>query len=196
MSGRKEPKEPKEPKSAVQKESRRSRFLQPFKQHFRRHSAGPSSSRQQSHQPSPSTTPQSEATNEQGHLPKAQDKSAKQQGTNCLWTKAYTQLPEEYKKDLEKLDKLDVLQKLFATAKQAAEENAAKPCKLRWGDREIDVREKAQGFVGWMNKFKEIGDIAVQYDPVHAALPWAGVRFILMVSDPSSAPPRSSANVL
>ena len=43
------------------------------------------------------------------------------------------------------------------------------------------MRETASRLVGWITKFKEIGDIAVQYDPVHAALPWAGVRFILLV---------------
>ena len=32
-----------------------------------------------------------------------------------------------------------------------------------------------------MNKFKEVGDIAVQYDPGHAALPWAAIRFFLQV---------------
>lgn len=31
----------------------------------------------------------------------------------------------------------------------------------------------------WLNKFKEIGDIIVQYDPAHAALPWAAARFLL-----------------
>jgi hypothetical protein len=34
----------------------------------------------------------------------------------------------------------------------------------------------------WVDKFKTIGDNAIQYDPAHAALPWAGVRFILQVS--------------
>lgn len=33
----------------------------------------------------------------------------------------------------------------------------------------------------WINVFKQVGDTAVQYDPVHAALPWAGVRFLLQV---------------
>ena len=32
------------------------------------------------------------------------------------------------------------------------------------------------------NKFKELGDIAVQYDTGHASLPWAGIRFILQVT--------------
>ena len=57
----------------------------------------------------------------------------------------------------------------------------ANRAKLRWGDKEIDVQETANRLVGWITKFREVGDIVVQYDPVHAALPWAGVRFILMV---------------
>lgn len=43
------------------------------------------------------------------------------------------------------------------------------------------MREKAERLMGWVTKFRDIGDIVVQYDPVHAALPWAGVRFILTV---------------
>jgi len=35
--------------------------------------------------------------------------------------------------------------------------------------------------VKWIDIFKQVGDAAVQYDPVHAALPWAGVRFLLQV---------------
>ena len=33
----------------------------------------------------------------------------------------------------------------------------------------------------WLQKFVEIGDVAVSYDPGHAALPWAGIRFLLKV---------------
>jgi hypothetical protein len=35
--------------------------------------------------------------------------------------------------------------------------------------------------LSWMDRFKEIGDTIVQFDPVHAALPWAAVRFLLKV---------------
>ena len=34
----------------------------------------------------------------------------------------------------------------------------------------------------WIRKFVEVGDIAIQYDPGHAALPWAAIRFLLQVS--------------
>ena len=78
-------------------------------------------------------------------------------------------------------DKLQVLQNVLETANQAKEASMAKRLTFKWGDKEINVRETASRLVGWITKFKEIGDIAVQYDPVHAALPWAGVRFILLV---------------
>ncbi|KAF4879667.1 Myotrophin [Colletotrichum siamense] len=42
-----------------------------------------------------------------------------------------------------------------------------------------DVFEKV---VKWLQKFKEVGDVATQYDPVHAALPWAGVRMLLQIA--------------
>jgi len=35
--------------------------------------------------------------------------------------------------------------------------------------------------VKWIQKFIAVGDNAIQFDPVHAALPWAAVRFILQV---------------
>ncbi|KAF9771620.1 hypothetical protein IL306_010735, partial [Fusarium sp. DS 682] len=43
----------------------------------------------------------------------------------------------------------------------------------------VSVRDVLAKVVKWVNHFKAIGDIAVQYDPGHAALPWAGVRFLL-----------------
>ena len=155
------------------------RLLLPVKKLFRSRSPSRSPGSSQSHQASPGPPPESKGTS---NPPLNCDPTP--QGTDYLWSKAYKQLPEEYKKGLDNLDKLDVLQKLLSIAKQAEEQNLAKNLKLKLGDKEIDVQEKAKGFVSWLHKFKEIGDIVVQYDPVHAALPWAGVRFILMVSGP------------
>jgi hypothetical protein len=45
----------------------------------------------------------------------------------------------------------------------------------------VIVRHILLKVVKWVNHFKEIGDIIVNYDPAHAALPWAGVRFVLQV---------------
>ncbi|KAI0971602.1 hypothetical protein F4678DRAFT_433483 [Xylaria arbuscula] len=41
------------------------------------------------------------------------------------------------------------------------------------------IRDALDKTIVWLNAFKEVGDIAVNYDPVHAALPWAAFRFLL-----------------
>ena len=102
-------------------------------------------------------------------------------GGKGLWYEAYDKLPDELKKHLG-VDKLQTLKNVLGAAIDAKEGNIANQLKLKWGDKEINVRETTDRLVGWITKFKEIGDIAVQYDPVHAALPWAGVRFILLVN--------------
>lgn len=54
-------------------------------------------------------------------------------------------------------------------------------CKFNLLGKEIILRDVAEKVISFLHKFKEVGDIAVQFDPVHAALPWAGVRFLLQV---------------
>jgi predicted nicotinamide N-methyase len=46
----------------------------------------------------------------------------------------------------------------------------------------IVIRDLAEKIINWLDKFKEIGSMIVQFDPVHAALPWAGVLFLLQVA--------------
>lgn len=107
-----------------------------------------------------------------------------------LWTKAYNELPVRYKQDLERLDntnepeKLEVLKQLLEDVMEAKRENIARRWKFKWGKKEINVREKAERLVGWIEKFKEVVNTSVQYDPVHAALPWAGIKFILLACPP------------
>jgi hypothetical protein len=45
----------------------------------------------------------------------------------------------------------------------------------------IDLSKPITGFCDGLDKFKKIGDVIVQFDPVHTALPWSGVRTMLMV---------------
>jgi len=117
------------------------------------------------------------------------------QETNDLWTKAYNELPVEYIQDLESMgntentdsdkpEKLEALTKLLEKAMEEKKDKIANQWEVKWRGKKINVREKAEKLVGWITKFKEVGDIAVQYDPVHAALPWAGVRFILIACPP------------
>ncbi|KAJ0356182.1 hypothetical protein COL154_011058 [Colletotrichum chrysophilum] len=46
----------------------------------------------------------------------------------------------------------------------------------------IVLRDIFEKVVKWLQKFKEVGDVATQYDPAHAALPWAGVRMLLQIA--------------
>lgn len=46
----------------------------------------------------------------------------------------------------------------------------------------VVLRDTFSKLIKWIQRFRDVGDIAVQYDPVHAALPWAGVRFLIEVS--------------
>ena len=108
-----------------------------------------------------------------------------QQEASDLWTKAYNDLPIEYKQDLDCVGNTDdgkpeKLEGLLELAMKAKRKNFESQWKLQWGGKEINVREKAEKLVGWIERFKEVVNIAVQYDPVHATLPWAGVRFILI----------------
>ncbi|KAI1421122.1 ankyrin repeat and SOCS box protein 7 [Xylaria sp. FL1777] len=46
----------------------------------------------------------------------------------------------------------------------------------------VKIQDLLGKIISWVNKFKEVGDTAVQYDPVHAALPWAVIRFFLQMA--------------
>lgn len=106
-----------------------------------------------------------------------------------LWTAALARLGPEDKKylDFETQDELDVLDDLKTLTLNAKDESI----KDRWrfrrpgsvGEGEtVILRDVFGKIVTWIDRFKEIGDIVVQYDPVHTALPWAGVRFLLMIA--------------
>lgn len=47
--------------------------------------------------------------------------------------------------------------------------------------RTVVVKEEADKVVGWLNRFKAVGDIITNVDPMHVGLPWAGIRLLLEV---------------
>lgn len=48
--------------------------------------------------------------------------------------------------------------------------------------RTVVLQEKADNIVKWLGRFKQVGDVASNVDPVHIGLPWAGIRCLLEVS--------------
>lgn len=106
-----------------------------------------------------------------------------------LWASALAKLNEEDRTcvDFDRQDKLEGLQDLLDLTNTARVQSIDKRWRLRRPSRggkseTVVLRDLFSKIVVWIDRFKTVGDIAIQYDPAHAALPWAGVRFLLVVS--------------
>jgi hypothetical protein len=101
-----------------------------------------------------------------------------------LWDKALEALSDSDKKQINfgQHDKGAILKSLLEVVeekKRVCTDNLWK-YKKRNGE-VVLLRDILEKVVRWVDKFREVGDVAVQYDPAHAVLPWAGVRFFLQV---------------
>ncbi|KAH6983300.1 hypothetical protein BKA56DRAFT_671994 [Ilyonectria sp. MPI-CAGE-AT-0026] len=102
-----------------------------------------------------------------------------------LWAAAVGTLGEELTSqiDFNQETKQNALSELLAATEEARAclVDRSWSFKRKNGEKVI-VRDVLAKVAKWVSHFKEVGDIAVQYDPVHAALPWAGVRFLLNIA--------------
>ena len=103
------------------------------------------------------------------------------------WVVALNHLSSEDRQAIafEGQDKLDVLKDLQELTENAKTASIEKRWRFRRPGRAgetVILRDLFSKIVAWINRFKEIGDILVQYEPSHAALPWAGVRFLLQMA--------------
>ncbi|KAK4232693.1 hypothetical protein C8A03DRAFT_39714, partial [Achaetomium macrosporum] len=103
-----------------------------------------------------------------------------------LWSDAVAQLDEELRNIIvfDHLEKQEVVSELLKQTKIGIQHCKDKAWTFQRGKsgETIIVRDVLDKVVKWIDHFKQIGDIAVQYDPGHAALPWAGVRFLLEIA--------------
>ena len=93
-----------------------------------------------------------------------------------LWSLAAKGLSDKNKKTLDFGTTVD-LQDLLSSVKGSEDECERKQLVVY----NVVLRDIFSKIAVWIQKFMEVGDIAVQYDPGHAALPWAAVRFVLKV---------------
>ncbi|KAF4458312.1 hypothetical protein FALBO_14955 [Fusarium albosuccineum] len=85
--------------------------------------------------------------------------------------------------DFDRESKQRTLGELLKTTDQARQSMVDKSWSFKRKTGEVVfVRDVLAKAVKWINHFKDVGDVIVQYDPTHAALPWAGVRFLLNVA--------------
>lgn len=101
-----------------------------------------------------------------------------------LWGLALERLSDEDKKTMSRIKSdsmLDILRHLHTEAVQKQSYCDDRRWKFELNGRPIILRDVAGKIIVWIDKFKQIGDIAVNFDPVHASLPWAGIRLLLQV---------------
>jgi hypothetical protein len=77
----------------------------------------------------------------------------------------------------------DLLEQLHDLAKRNKKQYDTKSWSFKLHGRDYILRDVAGKVVEWVNLFKQVGDVAIQHDPGYAALPWAGVRFLLEVGE-------------
>lgn len=117
-------------------------------------------------------------------------------GNYELWDKALRHL-QESKKDrdivsiVEGVAKTPTDNNVTAEGTPSTAKSLAKDIKQKM-EQEIESQQHdsetcrfVEKTVSVLKKFVSVGDVAVNFDPVHAALPWAAVRFVLVVSSPA-----------
>ncbi|KAH0602388.1 uncharacterized protein H6S33_008727 [Morchella sextelata] len=91
------------------------------------------------------------------------------------WEKAIEKLPAQSQKEFDfhnsdgLLKVLDDVLKATNTARETCQE---KMWKISWKGKNIVLRDIADKTIEWVNKFKTLGNVIAQGDPVHAAIPW------------------------
>jgi hypothetical protein len=104
--------------------------------------------------------------------------------SNDLWALAAHKLNETDRSNINFScpEKLKILSELQTLTEQTRQECINKRWKYtRKCGETVIFRDLFGKIVKWIDLFKQVGDTAIQYDQVHAALPWAGVRFLLQV---------------
>jgi hypothetical protein len=107
-----------------------------------------------------------------------------QSSSQTLWEKALATIDPDLQAaiDFKSTAKTDVAAAALRTAKEKRDICLRKRWRYRKSDgKDLILRDLLDKIVGFLDKFIAVGDVAVQYDPAHAALPWAGVRFLLRV---------------
>ena len=102
-----------------------------------------------------------------------------------LWTRAINSdklSPQESRtlKDFE-VDSRETASAVKSKMDEILNKKKGEQWKVKFRGEEIVLRDVGMKILRWVDRFKQFGDIIVQYDPAHAALPWAGFRFLLQV---------------
>ncbi|MCJ1313661.1 hypothetical protein MMC25_007340 [Agyrium rufum] len=99
------------------------------------------------------------------------------------WKIALQNVTDDIKKDFGGIEKIEALNNVLDLAKSRQHEFLKKKWSYKkHNDKVAYFHDNYAKIVAGLQRFKEIGDVVVQYDPAHAALPWAAVRFFLQIT--------------
>ncbi|KAI2904559.1 hypothetical protein CBS76997_4162 [Aspergillus niger] len=107
--------------------------------------------------------------------------------TTSLWARALSALPDKDQRMFRTSGTASTpVSQTLADITTAIETQRDRCKRHRWstisiGGKELIIRDVCAKIVACVNKFASVVDVVVSYDPVHAALPWAGVRFVLQL---------------
>jgi hypothetical protein len=103
-----------------------------------------------------------------------------------LWKKAFDMLSGTDQRSLPFTndDRCNYLERVLEMTGKSRDACREKGLKFKLGEKTFVVRDLADKILSWVEKFKQIGDITMQYDPGHAALPWAGIWILLQAYRP------------
>ena len=98
-----------------------------------------------------------------------------------LWDVAFAKLPSKEQQTLRSGLGFPVTIEDVRASIAEARGKAAKKWTIKGPRGDINLRVHFDKIVHWVQEFLAIGDTIVTYDPGHAALPWAAMRFLLQV---------------
>ena len=79
-------------------------------------------------------------------------------------------------------DKRKILEEILGAVRKQQADALHKRWKVQnmYG-KHVFLRDVCGKVLRWVKEFMSVVDVAVSFDPVHTALPWAGIRFLLQV---------------
>ncbi|OQU96055.1 Ankyrin repeat-containing protein [Cladophialophora immunda] len=141
---------------------------------------------------SPATFGQKDKAESQANKGKTKDTSIQKPLSvgEQMWQKLFAELDQEERELLKKYKVAESgeIKATLAEIKNAAEIQEKKCTEKKpyeFFGKQVNLRDAAEKVVRWVKKFEAVGDIASTADPIHAGLPWAGIKFILRVTTSS-----------
>ncbi|PTB68604.1 hypothetical protein BBK36DRAFT_49405 [Trichoderma citrinoviride] len=120
-------------------------------------------------------------------LSTSDEKEARDSKSASRWAKALQKLSKEDQAQFELASKSiddpkSVLSNVLVATNKRKEECLKKRWKLSIKGQTVILRDVLEKISAWVQKLLAVGDVIIQYDTSHMALPWAAVRLIMQVT--------------